>query len=347
MNIADALNQLNKENVLRVVNFKDIYNKYLGDDLQYNRSFSSPFRKDKNPSFVINGSSGYYKDYATGDSGDCFSFVKKMYNVDFYNALKQIVFDLNKSDNFMIADKTVKDAKKLKVENMSRRGTFQGEFSLKVKTKKLNEDDIKYWNSYGISQKYLRLGNIHPISHYFINGSQISADKLSYVFVEVKDNKESYKVYQPYSTYMKWINGNDFSVWELWRLLPQTYDKLIITSSRKDALSIIENLQIPATSFQAESINPKPHIVDDILSRFKKVYLLYDNDFKNPDNPGQTLAHKRIDQFDFINLVLPKKYNCKDFSDLVYEHGRDFSNELLQELILEENSSDAHIKKPA
>ena len=337
MDISSALIELSKNNVLRFINYNDVYNHYLGGKLIYNRAFSSPFRQDKNPSFVISQSTGYYKDFATGDNGDCFAFVKKMYNIDFYNALKQIAFDLGIADKFLIVDRSVQPAKKLKVENVSHRGTFQGDFILKVKTRKFQQHDLDYWNTFGISLKYLKMGQVYAISHYFINGKQYAAEKHAYVYVEMKDGKETYKVYQPFSTQMKWINGNNYSVWELWGLMPKQHDKLIITSSRKDALSIIENLKIPSTSFQAESINPKRHVVDEVLSRFKQVYLLYDNDYTNPNNPGQTLARKRIEQFGFTNILLPDYYESKDFSDLVKNHGRVKASLILKDIINGQN----------
>lgn len=337
MDISNALIELNKENLLKFIEPHTIYNHYLGSKLVYNRAFSSPFRQDKNPSFVVNSATGYYKDFATGDSGDCFSFVKKLYSIDFYSALKQVVHDLNLTDKFVILNKTAHASKKLKVENVSRRGTYQGDFNLKVKTRKFEQHDLDYWNSYGISLRFLKLGMIFPIDFYFINDRQFSAEKHAYAYVEVKDGVESYKVYQPFSNNMKWINGNSHSVWELWRLLPQKHENLIITSSRKDALSIIENCNIPATSFQAESINPKVHVVDEVLNRFETVYLLYDNDYTNPENPGQMLAEKRTSQFEFVNLVIPKRYNSKDFSDLVHNYDRATASIILKQLINEQN----------
>lgn len=338
MDISNALTELSRDNVLKFIDFHDVYNHYLGGKLIYNRAFSSPFRQDKNPSFVISSPSGYYKDFATGEGGDCFSFVKKMYNLDFFSTLKQIVFDLGIQEKFVIMDKRVLPQKKLKVENMSRRGTFQGDFCLKVKTRKFQQHDLDYWNAFGVSLKYLKLGKVFAISHYFINGKQYIAEKYAYVYVEMKDGKETYKVYQPYSHQMKWINGNNYSVWELWSLIPKTHEELIITSSRKDALSIIENCKIPATSFQAESINPKKHVVEDVLSRIQRVYLLYDNDYDKEENWGQIHAKKRLEQFDLINLVIPEYYKSKDFSDLVKNHGRIQASLILRKMMHEQSN---------
>jgi hypothetical protein len=323
MDIHNTLLEVNKDNLLRFVSLEDIYKHYLSGKIVYNKPFSSPFRTDKNPSFVISKTSLWFKDYATGDSGDCFDFVNKLYpgDMNFIDILKQIIVDMGLQGRFMMGHPKTKPSEKREINNISQRGSYQGDFNLKVKARKWNENDLKYWKSYGISEKYLKLGDIYPISHYFINNKQFIAAKYAYAYVENKDGVESYKIYQPFSDAVKWINSNNYSVWELWRLLPKTYDKLIITSSRKDALSIIENFHLPATSFQAESINPKPHVVEEIKSRFEQVYLLYDNDFDNPDNPGQTLAEKRINEFGFTNLVLPEQYGCKDFSDLVYDYG--------------------------
>lgn len=337
MDISIALMELSKPNLLKFITPHDIYNHYLDGKLIYNRSFSSPFRQDKNPSFVINKSSLYYRDFATGDNGDCFSFVKKMYNIDFYSALKQIAFDLNISDKFVIIDNTFQTSKTLTVENVSRRGTYHGDFNLKVKTRKFQQYDLDYWNSFGVSIKYLKLGNVFAISHYFVNEKQFIAEKYAYVYVEIKDGVETYKVYQPFSNNMKWINGNNYSVWELWTLMPKKHESLILTSSRKDALSIIENCKIPSTSFQAESINPKIHVVESVLDRFENVYLLYDNDYDKEENWGQLHAKKRLEQFEFINLIIPKFYRSKDFSDLVYNHGRVKAVLILKTLIDEQN----------
>jgi hypothetical protein len=335
MDIHNTLLPVSKENLLRFVSLEDIYKHYLNGKIVYNRPFSSPFRQDKNPSFVISQKSLWFKDYATGDEGDCFDFVNKLYsgNLGFIEILQQIIVDMGLQKNFALHNLNLRSSEKRDIKNVSIRGSYNGDFKLKVKAREWNEKDLKFWKSYGISKKYLKLGDIYPISHYFINGKQFIAAKYAYAYVENKDGEESYKIYQPFSDAVKWINSNNYSVWELWRLLPKTYDKIIITSSRKDALSIIENFHIPATSFQAESINPKPHVVEEIKSRFKNVYLLYDNDFDNPNNPGQTLAEKRINQFGFINLVLPEKYGCKDFSDLVYDYGTVKSCMILAEIM--------------
>ena len=326
MNITNKLLLLTVDNILSVITPADIYSYYLKSKDIFDVAISSPFREDKNPSFLINSRNYFYKDFATGEFGNCFNFVKKLYNLNFNEALRQIVFDLEITDKFIILNKKPKETKRVDV-NISYSASHSVVKGLKVKVRPFNEDDLKYWNSYGISLPYLKLGRVYAISHFFINGITVNAQKYAYVFIEKKDGVVTYKVYQPYSKNFKWLSCNNNSIWELWDLLPKEGSNLIITSSRKDALSIIENLKIPATALQGESVIPKPHIMQTILKRFKAVYLLYDNDIGKEKNWGQEHAKKICETYNINNLVIPDSYNAKDFSDLVYKYGRaDASN---------------------
>lgn len=317
--------ELSAKNVLNFISEEDIYKQYLPDNFKFRTAFSSPFREDKHASFIIGGSEKNfrYKDFATGEVGNCFNFVMSLYGLNFNEALIQIVEDFNISSNFIYSS-TFQHRCKIQAKYLNSRSNSinLGNTSLLIKSREFNHDDLTYWKSFGISLEYLRKGRIVAISHYFINNVMYVAEKYAYAYIEYKDNVITYKVYQPYSKYKKWINNNNFSVWELWHMLPATGDELIITSSRKDALSITENLSIPATSFQAESVMPKSSVMQEIFSRFTKVYLLYDNDYNKSENWGQKLAQKLLDKYSNLkNIVIDDGYKSTDFTDLYYNHG--------------------------
>lgn len=334
MNVSNTLLEVNKENIFLFLSPHDIYKYYLNNKIVYNKAFSSPFRVDKKPSFLIN-TKFVWKDFTTGEYGDCFSFVKKLYNITYYESLVQIINDLNINNKFIFHTKfKSKSTKKLEIKNISNRKSLNGQLNLKIKTRDFEQYDYDYWNCQGISLKYLKIGNVYAISHYFINGVIYIAEKYAYAYMEKKDGIITYKIYQPFSSMRKWINGSNYSVWELWNLLPKKHDKLIITSSRKDALSIIENIKIPSTAFQAEMIWPKKHIMQSILNRFKQVYLLYDNDYSSTTNWGQKQAQKMLKEYsNTINLVIPEEYKSKDFSELVCNHSRTFASNLIKEML--------------
>lgn len=326
--------EVNKSNIFKFVSPADIYLFYL-PKLKFNKIFSSPLRIDKSPSFIIYDKSYYFKDFGTGEQGDCFTFIKELYNINYNEALKQIIYDMNLSEYFDVDYTKIISTKKGKVEKLIDNKSNNTKATISVKIRDFNEDDKKYWNKYGISLKTLQRGNVFAISHFFLNKQLFIAEKYAYVYIENKDNKITYKIYQPYSKNKKWLNSNNYSIWELWHLLPKTHDNIIITSSRKDALSIIENVKIPSTAFQSETIVPKEHVIKDIIKRFKNVYILFDNDYTKETNWGQKHAKNLIKKYNLTNIVIPEVYKVKDFSDLVYEYGRAQASAILKKLINE------------
>ena len=163
-------------------------------------------------------------------------------------------------------------------------------------------------------------GDVYAISHIFIKKVDkeysFLADKYAYVYIERKDNVVSKKIYQPYNDRYKWINKSDASVWDLFAKLPFYGDKLIITSSRKDALNIWSNLAIPATSLQGEGFIPKEKVINELKHRFKRIYVLYDN-----DEAGIIKSKKICDKYDLENIMIPLEELSKDPSDLYKNTG--------------------------
>lgn len=292
---------------------------------------NSPFRVDNHPSFALyskNGKDIYYKDFSTGEKGDTINLLSKLWGYTFIETINKINKDFNKI-------LSTNDFKQIKVTDSHSNSTITVS-DLQVKVRDWKQWDIDYWESYGISLKWLKWGNVYPISHIIIKRNNenliFPADKLAYVYVEHKDNITTLKVYQPLNKKYKWMSKHNSSIWDLWTKLPEKGDKLIITSSRKDSLAIWENTLIPAISMQAESVLPKPQIIEELKSRFKDIYVLYDNDFSSDENHGELLGQKLCTQYASLKQIeIPIEYLSKDSSDLVKNHGR----EVLKKVILE------------
>ena len=80
--------------ILKRISEYDIFNYYIGSNFKIG-TISSPFRKDKNPSFDIFYSPDtirkmMYKDHGTSESGSCFDLVMRLYGVSFGQSLKII-----------------------------------------------------------------------------------------------------------------------------------------------------------------------------------------------------------------------------------------------------------------
>lgn len=331
---------LTAANVLKLISEEDIYKKYISDNkFKLNTLFSSPFRDDSRPSFIIGDARhGFrYKDFATGESGNCFNFVSKIFGIDFNSTLIQIVSDFGIKGEFVInKNDYILTEKKADFKNAVLSSSTGDSCHLEVRLRKYEEHDYLYWNGFGITKDTLKQSRVYAISHYFINGVRFLAEKYAYVFVELKDNIVTYKVYQPFSKVRKWINNNNYSIWELWSNLPETGDIVIITSSRKDAMSIIESTGIPSVALQAETINPKETVLKELCSRFKQVFVFYDNDFNKEKNWGQLAAEKLITKYPELNLkniYIDSKFNSKDYSDLVFNHKKTKASDELKKMI--------------
>ena len=66
---------------------------------------------------------------------------------------------------------------------------------------------------------------------------------------------------------------------------------------------------------------PREETISQTQERFEEVIVLYDNDFDNPRNPGQTMAVKICEKYGLDNIVIPSYYRSKDISDLIKDHG--------------------------
>ena len=303
----------------------DIAHKYLGITC-VPEVINSPLRQDNNPSlglFINNKTNSlWFKDFGSGEKGSLYDLLAKMWNVSKDKVYDRILEDMPAPAPMRKHGVKVYRKSAGKVE---------------VRVREWRDYDIAYWDSYGISLPWLKFGEIYPISHIILtkNGHSypISAEKYAYVYVERKDGIISFKIYQPYSKEYKWMSKHDSSVWDLWTKIPEKGDKLIITSSRKDALAIWSNTGIPALSLQGEGYIPKEHVVQQLKDRYNKVYVLYDNDFQSEENHGRMYGKMIAERFNVTQIEIPEKWRSKDPSDLVKNHGREVLREVINELV--------------
>src|SRR5574344_732702 len=332
MAFSQGLKTVDLETILNSVRELDILSYYLGIS-NVPCIIKSPLRVDRHPSFGIYSRDGeriYYHDFATKDRGSIFQLLMKLWNVN-YNIMLQIINnDLPKIPSCKNNIKITNDF------NISSK-TYNKDTNLECKIRDWKDYDFEYWEQYGISEQWLKFGDIYPISYIILtkNGNRYSipAEQYAYVYVERKDGNISLKIYQPFSTKFKWSNKHDGSVWDLWTKLPEKGENLIITSSRKDALCIWENTGIPALSLQAESYLPKKHVVQQLKDRFKNIYVLYDNDFQSDENHGKILGEMMANEFNLIQIEIPNEYKSKDTSDLCKNYNRQTVKKVILDLL--------------
>lgn len=326
----DVVNHITREQILSEVTEEDIF-KYYWSGFKVGRVDHAPYREDKSPSFGVfyarNASKLMFKDLAKGDSGDVFGFVKKFYpNISDQEILHQISNDLNLD---ISSDKPINTPRLNYNNNLIKKKYEYTYFHLGVKYRRYRVYDSNFWRPYGIKLSTLKKFKVLPIEYIFMQNYTIKADKHAYVYIEFKDGKTTYKIYQPYSDKFKWLTNHDSSVHQGYNQLPKTGELLIITKSLKDVMSIHDVANYPAVAIQAESVTIKDSVMDEYKQRFAEVICLFDN-----DEQGIKWSSKFEELYGIRSIVIPKGYQSKDFSDLVKGYNKDLARKVLNELII-------------
>lgn len=275
---------------------------------------SSPLRVDKHPSFsfyITDTGHVCYKDYATGESGGIINLLQQYWNCSYTDVLCKLYDD-------MISDKGVEI---VQTESMKRPSVKIDctKPDINVHIREWRQYDIDYWNSYGISLKWLEYAKVYPISHTIVTKTEeglsttytIPADKYSYVYIEKKDDMVQFKIYRPFNTDgFKWFSRMNGSVVSLWTKLPDTGDAVCVCSSLKDALCLWANTGIPSIAVQGEGYPMSDTAIGVLKQRFKHLFVCFDN-----DEPGLEDAVKFSGRTGFINIILPQFEGGKDISD--------------------------------
>lgn len=329
----------NSSDILSVISDQEIFVHYLGGIPK--RPICSPLRKDKIPSFSLFHSHKYNKlffnDFATKETGDCFIFVMRLFNYNHItDAFVRIASDFNLTQ-FQINKIKPTINRKTYVQSNNSGKVRKDKIEIRVKSRPWSNKDKNYWyGRYGLTEAQLEYCGIYPISHFFLNSYCKVTEDLAYAFVEEKDGLQTFKIYQPLSEHNKWINNNDYSVWELWTQLPDKGETLIITSSRKDA-AVIKTLYpssfISSCALQSEGVNPKDSVIEELKTRFKNIYVLYDNDQGKEKNWGRIAGKKLVTEHGLKQLEIPDVYEINDISDFREVKGKEKTRKLIIKLI--------------
>lgn len=310
---------ITRDDILKHVTQEQIYSFYMGERIDRLGVYHSPLREDNIPSFALffhqaNRDTLMFKDFATSDCGDFIMLVRKLFNLSYYEALEKVAYDMGLS-NFNV------NATKQNIEYT--RITRKESVELGIKKRPWLTIDKKYWQSFGIKKATLEKFNVFPISHVFYNDNAVKTASHAYAYVEHKDGKVTYKIYQPFEDKLKkWINNANYSVHQGYRQLPKSGELLVITKSLKDVMSLHDVVGVPAIGLQSESVMMKDSVMDEYKSRFKKVVCLFDN-----DDAGMKLAKEFSKRYNVPSFIVLPLGGSKDFSDLVKNTTKEFSVE--------------------
>lgn len=319
---------LNKEWLFSRISEVQIFGYYWGN-FELNRSYCSKIRKDRSPSVAFRISKNgqlYLTDFATGEWWNAISYVRKLYNCDFNNALSIIAkdFGLINRKTSVVPNRIFDDSNKIDIN-------IKKETIIQFSNEKWNQSNLRFWNLFEITQEELEYNNIYPIKELFINKKEIynKKNELRYAFIV----EEKYvKVYCPYSKEMKWITNIPLSMPFNLERLQYKDSKVIITKSLKDTI-VLSKLFTDVLGVQNESSGSISKEVENLLlEKFDKRIIFFDN-----DSPGVDASIKYTETGNYEYFNIPKEeylmYGVKDASDYTLYYGI----EALKTLFLNKN----------
>jgi len=303
----------------------DIFRYYMPSrNWKLNAVTNSPFRKDRNPSFLISNRSGHLSFIDFGNinyRGDCFDFVQKMFNIPkMEDVLKKIDCDFGLG----ISTSEVKDYKAIvgqyKQPTEVKRISF-----IQVVTRKFTEAELKYWSDYHQSLDDLKKNNVYAIKKVFLNRQLHPMAEREMVFGYFYDGH--WKIYRPFADKKsKWVPNNvpisamDGEIKEC--------DTLFITKSKKDFL-VLSKIIPCVCAVQNESTGCFTlENVERIKTNSKRQILGFDSDVT-----GVSSSQQITKLFDFGYCNVPRKLlseGIKDFADWAKNYGLDTVKDYLE-----------------
>ncbi|WP_211638922.1 toprim domain-containing protein, partial [Porphyromonas levii] len=273
----------------------NVYNHYLGFEVNTHKNFRSPFYDDKKPSCHIyyDAKSTSYKFHDHGEpsySGDCFWFVGELYGLDtrrdFLDILKLIVQDLmlpirvtddypSRFDKRHIQRKWVRPKAIQEEERIDNK-------PYKIQTISYSQPFLTFWGRYGVDENTLKRYNVINISQFESINSQGEAYTIKATGTEPIYGYKGYdyvKIYRPNSTKLRFLYGGRKPSLYCFGLdqLPTKGDVLLITGGEKDVLSLAAH-GFNAICFNSETSVIPESLIDGLSLRFRHIVLLYDVD---------------------------------------------------------------------
>ena len=202
--------KLSIEAILSRISEYDIFRYYMPhSDWTLNRVTYSPFRNEKNPSFMIGNRLGYlmFVDYSnTSLRGDCFNFVQMMHHLpSTSDTLKKI----DKDFGLGLSSGVVTGEYKQIIASYEQ-PDLQKRFSLiQVKVRKFTQEELAYWNQYHQDIQDLRDNNIYSISEVYLNKQKFLMNDNELRFGYLYEG-QYWKIYRPFAENKryKWMPTN-------------------------------------------------------------------------------------------------------------------------------------------
>jgi len=311
--------ELSPDSILNKISEYDIYKFYMPhQNWKINVVTYSPFRNEKNPSFIIGYRGGALRFFDFGDSskkGNCFNFVMMLFNVGLNDALLMIDRDF---DLGIISGSSTKNYERIISDYAQPTATSKREYFIQVKTRKFTNEELAYWNGYYQDIDDLRANNVYSIDTVYLNKQKFPIKDTELRFGYLYEGY--WKIYRPFADKKnKWMPNN----------VPITMmdgldditdcDVAFINKSKKDYM-VMKKVFPCCCAVQNEGMGCfSEENVDFIKENSERQILSFDS-----DETGVKNSKLISDKFGFDYCNVPRIYldeGIKDWADLARIHG--------------------------
>jgi len=318
--------KVTKDFILSKVNQESIMHHYTGHDVTSKKLVTSVLRNDNHITVsYYKSKSGilYMHDFATNEHLDCWNVVMRMFNCNYYQALDRIAID------FGLIEGKSPDIKPIIIESLKETDSAK----IQVQIKEFTEEELNWWNQFGINKKLLKKYHVYSLQHIFLNGELkfTSTPKCPiYGYYFGKDNKgnEKWKCYFPYKQDYRFIGNLTQKILQGYRQLNETGELLIINKSMKDTIAC-RALGYDSISPNSETTFPSEKQIEEFKQRFKHILIVFDND--KPGLHNLWLIRKKYPELNYY--WIPKSLGAKDLTDLIKLKGFNEVKELVSKFI--------------
>ena len=311
--------KLTPQVILGKISEYDIFRFYMPDkSWKLNQATLSPFRKERNPSFLISNRKGNLSFIDFADSnirGDCFNFVKMLHNLQTLDDVLRLIdrdFGLGISSGTNTGEyKTITAG--YKQPEVNKRNSL-----IQVVTRKFTKSELEYWNQYHQSLDDLRANNVYAVKKVYFNKSLITMAETEMVFGYLYDSH--WKIYRPFADRRnKWVPNNVPITAMDGKEDIQWCKIAFINKSKKDYM-VMKKVFPCCCAVQNEGVACfSDENVEYLKANSDRQILSFD-----ADEVGVKNSQMITKLFDFEYANVPRKYlteGIKDWADLAKEHG--------------------------
>lgn len=312
--------KLRTETILDKISDYDIYKFYMPhQNWKINVVTYSPFRNERNPSFLIN----YYRDKLThidfadsNHTGGCFNFVMQLFNLsNLHEALLMIDRDF---DLGIVNSSSTKNYERIISDYKQPDIIAKREFFIQVKTRNFTHEELTYWNGYYQDIDDLRANNVYSIDTLYLNKQKFPLKNSELRFGYLYEGH--WKIYRPFASKKeKWMPNNvPITMMDGLQDI-KNCDVAFINKSKKDYM-VMKKVVPCCCAVQNEGLG--------CFSEENVEYLKENSDTQilsfDSDEAGVKNSQLITEKFGFEYCNVPRLYlgeGIKDWADLARTHG--------------------------